>query len=201
MIHYESIDVVVTLRCNWHCECLRLCNMPAAKGLRYDEYDLTMIEVRRIIDAFETAGAHFERVTITGGEPLLHPNVVRIVEAFDRANAARPFADTIEVNTNGSLPVPVGLQGRTVTWWPSPNERRANHRQVLGAHDTGMTYDRCKHFRKARLCVTRDGFSRCCAAEGYLRLHRARDLMLGHIPAPDRWPNMDRICNVCAFGE
>jgi hypothetical protein len=63
-----------------------------------------------------------------------------------------------------------------------------------------VTRAACRHYRRSFSAVSCYGWVQCCAAEGYVRLFCAEDLMLDHLPLSHAdWPDLNRICAHCAF--
>ena len=83
-----SAHLELTYRCNWSCV---FCYNPRRGDLR----GLTGAEWTAVLDDLRTLGTL--TVTLTGGEPLLHPDFLAI------ARAARERAMALNVFTNGSL--------------------------------------------------------------------------------------------------
>ncbi len=85
----ESAQIEITNRCNL--SCLHCIN---DSGEPYPD-ELTTEEVLSVIDDLSAVGVH--RITISGGEPLLHPDLFTIVEH------ARKAPMTVDIFTNGTL--------------------------------------------------------------------------------------------------
>lgn len=79
----------ITHRCNYQC---RYCGWWHAKDR---ELELTTQQILDIIDQLATAGT--QRITFTGGEPLLREDIGRIIEYCRGKNII------VSINTNGSL--------------------------------------------------------------------------------------------------
>lgn len=207
---YESLEIVITLRCNARClNCIRLCNSEDWTGLDYSGLDMTVEEVESVLDEVRclhdlSGYAPFGAICLTGGEPLLHPQA-ELFAGMVAAHVANGAADSWLINTNGTLPVPSWAAGHALHWWDVGAEKAANHVAMLcdpAERGEVMTRATCQHYRKNRIVVTKQGWTRCCASEGYVRLAGASDLILDHLPASiDEWPNMDRICAHCAFAS
>lgn len=78
----------LTYRCNWRC-------VFCYNQRHHDLEVLTLAEWTRVLDGLRRLGTL--TVTLTGGEPLLHPDFFAIVEA------ARQRAFAVRIFTNGSL--------------------------------------------------------------------------------------------------
>lgn len=85
----ELCQIEITNRCNLHClHCANDAGEPCP-------HELTTEEVLSAIDKLSALGAH--SVTLTGGEPLLHPDLFEII-AY-----ARKAPMTVTILTNGTL--------------------------------------------------------------------------------------------------
>jgi organic radical activating enzyme len=206
---YESIEVVITLRCNARCaNCIRLCNA-ADMGLDYTHLDMTAGDISLVIGEVEKlAASTTERpvvhtLCVTGGEPTLHPKLEVFWEWLRRTLHEPGLVGEMMLNTNGTRPVPAAIAPHAVTWWLPGAEKAANHTAMFvdpAERGEVVTRATCEHYRKNRIVVTSQGWTRCCASEGYTRLAGATDLILPTLPMPDGWPDMDHICAHCAFG-
>lgn len=90
----RSLRISVTDRCNlrcWYC-------MPEESYAWLSEGDrLSGAELERLIDAFVLVGV--DGVHVTGGEPLLHRDLPRVIEGLAR----RPELRDVALTTNGAL--------------------------------------------------------------------------------------------------
>ena len=85
----ESAEIEITNRCNLTClHCVNNSGNPYSN-------ELTTEEILSFIDMLSSMGA--TRITISGGEPLLHPDLFTIIEH------ARKAPMTVDVFTNGTL--------------------------------------------------------------------------------------------------
>ncbi len=88
---YPAVNWAVTQRCNYRC---RHCFMAAESPRRREEFSFD--QCLSMIDELERCGIW--RVSMTGGEPLIHPRFLDIV----REVSARGM-DLFEIATNGKL--------------------------------------------------------------------------------------------------
>jgi hypothetical protein len=203
---YESLEIVVTLRCNARCRnCIRLCNRQDL-GLDYSGLDITeeqfALVLQQVQELPRAIGQRaFGVLCLTGGEPLLHPRLHRMLDAA--ISLEHSCVDQVVVNSNRTLPIPLGMEPRVVHWWAVGAEKAAHHVAMLSdpaERGERVTRASCTHYRKNRIVVTSQGWTRCCAAEGYVRLLCREDLILDHLPATTKdWPDMDAVCAHCAF--
>ncbi len=96
MDRVDYLRISVVDRCNFRCQ---YC-MPTGKDLAFPEQvdRLTQTELLTLLQrVFIPLG--FTRFRLTGGEPLIHPDIVDIVEAI----AALPQVQDLSMTTNGHL--------------------------------------------------------------------------------------------------
>jgi cyclic pyranopterin phosphate synthase len=89
----EYLRLSVTDRCDLRCA---YCIPEGFKGFEEPEHWLTFDELERLLGLFSSLG--LKRLRLTGGEPLLRRNIVRLVERV----AAIPGIEDISVSTNAT---------------------------------------------------------------------------------------------------
>lgn len=94
---FHSLNWAVTGRCNYRC---RHCFMADGSGPMLGQFSWE--ECVSLLDECERCG--IQTVTLTGGEPMLHPDFTDIVR-----ECARRRICVGEINTNGSLLTPAML--------------------------------------------------------------------------------------------
>jgi len=90
----------ITERCNWRC---RHCYQDAAgkkRQLPLDRLVFIFKQYLHLIKHLGLCGPRATRISITGGEPLLHPDFFSLLEAMARLNNGRFFLSLL---SNGSL--------------------------------------------------------------------------------------------------
>ena len=211
---FESLEVVVTLRCTRACpNCIRLCGMGRRTGLNYEDMDLDMHAINRIVSHIRKVGVIMNRrvfdvLYLTGGEPFLHPMLLRMFAAF-LPLVGRELGDLL-INTNLTLSVPPILAPHVINFL-GMEEKHNNHQCCfISPTEPGLegfpvqepkTWETCQHYRKNRLTVSRHGYQMCCAAEGYSRLFNAEELYTDYLLfGPEDFPKPDKLCRNCAFG-
>ena len=202
----RSLDVCITLRCNATCRnCIEFCNRGYVTGLDYSDSDMTLGQIAEFVHQVEgmDPAQRFTRITVTGGEPLLHPQVEEIVAQVEGLRAGGHVQEVL-VNSNGLIAAPASLRPYLVNY-SHPGDNPGLH-NVAFLHPTEFggrkqTYAGCKHSRRETVVLTYLGWSICCAGDAYLRLFGMEDLFLDHLP--DHFPleEMDRICQHCPFGS
>lgn len=88
----DRLRISVTNGCNFSCQ---YCTNEGQPHDNYDFLDLGFI--KRLSEFVKINGIYIKKINITGGEPLLHPNLIEIIAIL------RGCADAITLNTNGEL--------------------------------------------------------------------------------------------------
>jgi hypothetical protein len=201
------LDIQITLRCNARCRnCIEFCNMEDKTGLDYTDSDMTMGQIDHFIEQMKQKNRRnvFNTVYVTGGEPLLHPQIENIVGKLEELHQQSYFKDLL-INSNMILSAPPGIAQYIINWH-LPKDNPSCH-QVALLHPTDFddhprTYKTCMHYRKDRVVLNYLGYSRCCAADGYIRLFGMGDLILDYLPdSINAFPKMDHLCQHCPFGS
>lgn len=218
MILYDYLELIITLRCNAPClNCIKLCNTKDVTGLCYAHSDMPFAQLLKIVSDIKAlpriSGLPvIQNLVITGGEPLLHPNLIPIVKLLEAEIVATGLAAGLSISTNMILDMPSVLAKYACTYTSPTGARyvdtkKFNHNTaLLHPNDFGhvaSTFDTCTHYRKWRVVCTYQGYSLCCAADGYIRLFELNHLILKDLPANIRdFPlnKMDDVCINCPFG-
>lgn len=100
-MHIDYLRVSVTDRCNLRCI---YCNPLGDCGLIQRDEILTFEEIRRIVRLFAQCG--ISKVRLTGGEPLVRRNIVRLVRQLATVDGIEELALT----TNGVFLEPVAAE-------------------------------------------------------------------------------------------
>jgi len=173
-------------------------------GLNYSDSDMTMGQIENFIDQMRSLKGHFvlRSLNLSGGEPLLHPNIVEIVEKLEVLRK-EGLVRSLTVNSNTVLTAPDCLKTYMISYVKLKN--RAQKHQVVLLHPDDFeggkkTYGQCEHYRKSTWVLTYQGYSLCCAADGYIRLFGMDDLLFDHLPI-EISSEMDEICEHCPFGN
>lgn len=208
---FYSIGVLITMRCNAHCKnCEKLCNLDALTGCASDDGDMTLADVERVCTDIERVALQTRTrpiatsVVFSGGEATLHPQLEAFVELAERKLLSKSLVGGVLINTNGSHPQHPCAK-RFVTW-TALQDKPAHHVAIFSdpaAERALVTYASCQDCtRKQQVTVSKWGYNRCCGALGYIRMLGADDALLARLPSSEsEWPNMDRVCAVCAFGN
>ncbi len=95
MMHIPHLSFYVTSKCNNRC---RYC---ATAGVRrnYPQYHMTLCEVEDFLDALTEHDVTIGRIGITGGEPLLWPDLLPAVWMLKQSRRVR----NVRILTNGKL--------------------------------------------------------------------------------------------------
>jgi cyclic pyranopterin phosphate synthase len=90
----DKMRLIVTGKCNL--DCFYCHNEGQAK----EDTFVRMSDLRRVFDALKVGGVDVNEVTISGGEPLLHPHLDEIIAL------AAGFCDRVALVSNGVLARP-----------------------------------------------------------------------------------------------
>lgn len=207
---YKVLDIQITLRCNAKCSnCIRMCNTESKTGLIYSDSDMTIEQIDNFIKQIKSLNKInvVEIITITGGEPLLHPDIEIIVQKIEELQRLK-ICDSIRINSNTLITAPVNIKKYIINH-SLPKDNRNLHNTIL-VHPTEFggsikkTYDSCTHFRKNLLSLNYLGYTVCCAGDAYIRLFGMDNLIIEEFPKSlDDFPlkDMDKICEHCPFGH
>ena len=210
---YSIIDFEVTLRCNGACkDCLRFCGYPQDLGLDYSNSDLTEQQVMDFICQVKDLGLRrgkpvISLLIVSGGEPLLHPNIKEIVNSL-REELVKPgfIQYDILVNSNFCVPIPEELKPFVLNY-SLPKDNVRIHRSVFThPDDLGCprpNFKDCNYTGKPKLVFSSSGFNVCCVADGLIRLFDQSELFLKSLPdSYEDFPlgNMNSVCQHCVFG-
>lgn len=92
----DLIEIDITYVCNLKCDnCNRSCSQAP------DNSFMTIDQIYKFIKETEEIGREYRRIRILGGEPLLHPDLIEILELLIRYCAASSPETELEVVTNG----------------------------------------------------------------------------------------------------
>lgn len=204
-----GIDFCVTLRCNAKCpNCVEMCNTKNVTGLDYSDSDMTLGQIEYFINEVKLLGRKNigEGLGLTGGEPLLHPNIEEIVKKFEEL-VSQGYFKFMVVSSNLTVPIPPYIKKYIVNSYMPKDNYKVHQCSLIHPKDFGgikQTYNNCHHHRKPRVVVTYQGVSLCCAADAYIRLFNMEDLILDHLPkSMDEFKSidMDKVCEHCPFGS
>jgi MoaA/NifB/PqqE/SkfB family radical SAM enzyme len=95
----RKIEIDITYRCNLKCfNCNRSCTQASSS------IQMTIPQIRRFVDESKKSGKLWDTILISGGEPTLHPDLIKILNLLlDYRNTFSP-GSRIEVVTNGYDP-------------------------------------------------------------------------------------------------
>lgn len=209
---YYAIDLAVTLRCNWKCKnCLRFCNMKNESGLSYEDSDMTISQIENFINQVEELSNKenrrvFEFIQVSGGEPLLHPNIVEIVQLLQKRLIEKKYCGRLIVNSNLMSETPKEIEEYIINYLTVEEKNNVHIAVLLHPDEIGVnrpTFHSCNYLNKKRLVLTYQGYNVCCSADGYIRLFGEEGLILDRLPnSIDGFDldSMNRVCQHCAFG-
>jgi organic radical activating enzyme len=207
---YSIIDLAVTLRCNWKCRnCLRFCEMYDLTGLDYSDSDMSLDQINLFISQveniwLESGNMVFSVVQLSGGEPLLHPNIIEIANRILDKLTRKNIVGRLIINSNMVESAPKEIESYIVNY-SSVEQKPKEHAAVLMHPDDRAaerpTYSSCNYHGKSRVVLTYQGYNLCCVADGYIRLFCADNLITNDLPkSVEGFPEIDRVCQHCSFG-
>jgi len=201
-----NLDLCITLRCNNYClNCIKFCNKDKTTGLDYSDSDMTMEQINNFINQVKTLDTKnlFTSITVTGGEPLLHPDIKEIMIKLEELKKLS-YVKILWINSNKIIKAPESLKKYIVNYSEVDKKPQIHNVALLHPSDFNgktMAYKTCKHYRKKTIVLTYMGYSICCAADGYIRLFGMKDLISDKLPTYKLIKKMDKICKHCPFGN
>jgi hypothetical protein len=180
-------------------------------GLTYEDSDMTMSQIENFISQVEELSKKenrrvFEFVQVSGGEPLLHSNVVEIVKLLQNRLIETKYCGRLIVNSNLVKEAPKEIEEYIINYIAAEEKKNIHLAVLLHPDDLGIsrpTFYSCNYINKNRLVLTYQGYSLCCSGDGYIRLFNEEDLILDYLPrSPKEFPTdkMNKICQHCSFG-
>jgi hypothetical protein len=182
--------------------------MQESTGLDYRDSDMTMGQIDNLIDQIKSLHHEhlFETVCITGGEPLLHPDIEEITRKLAELRAQGYFRNLV-INSNTLLTPPRSLQPYIVNYSEPQLKKYLHNTVLLHPQDFGgkeYTFATCTHYRKNRVVLNYQGFSICCAGDAFIRLFCLEELIVERLPPSiEGFPlaEMDKVCRHCPFSN
>lgn len=210
---FNVIDLELTLKCNWHCKnCVRFCNMGKTTGLDYEDSTMTIGQIKNFIKQVkeiyrEKKITVSDAIILSGGEPLLHPDVAEITFLLHKELLDTNLIQHLRINSNLVVKAPEELKKYILNFTPF-NEKPNIHRAVLihpdDLKEARPTYASCCTIpdNKRKVVLNKYGYSRCCDSDGYIRLFCEEDLIVDVLPSNENFllDKMDKICQHCVFG-
>ena len=201
------MELEINRVCNRSCiNCNRLCNMKDV-GIRFDVgYDMTVGQVKKFVLEMRNHGRHLDRVTIIGGEPLLHPNIDQIVSVIERGLLNTGLVDHCQLITNKTLPVSKGIKRSKVEvkTLAEPKDKREHHFCFFVAPiDKGWKYKRCECIQTCGFLLCSRGYFPCVLAPSISYVFNIKNLARFSLPqSTDDFGNFDEIvCKYCPWGS
>lgn len=187
----ENLEVDLTLRCNQKCiNCSRYCNTPQS-GLRYgSETDLTMNQIEKfcdqVIQRSKQETTVINQLTLLGGEPLLHPQVVLIVNTIHKYLLVPKLVKHLRIITNNSIPIPRQLLSLANIQTMMPLEKKSMHHSCffttcydLGYNGPAMV---CKDLVNCGPHLSYTGYSPCPSATTIIRFFQIQNGFVFDLP-------------------
>jgi organic radical activating enzyme len=206
---YQTFDFIVTLRCNGGCKnCIRFCGMSDVTGLKYNDTDITLVQVNKFISQVKALYKDepvIGEIILTGGEPMMHKDIKEIFFKLKKELVDTKIVNNLLINSNLVLEIEEELKPFIINF-STPDKNPEIHNVVL-FHPDDMkkprpTFDKCNHYRKNRPVLSVYGYNMCCAAQGYIALFGLDNLFIDELPDdPSKFPvkEMDDVCQHCPF--
>jgi hypothetical protein len=183
------VEIDITYRCNLSCaNCNRSCTQAPSRK------DLPVSRIETFLAESIAQGITWERIRLLGGEPTLHPELMRIIDLLAVYQDAQISGVRIEVCTNGCgekvnrmlsmLPGQFGIKntyktGRDRLFRPFNQAPVDSRLHRFADYSVG-----CRIIRECGLGLTPMGYYPCAIAGG---IDRIFEFGLGrrHLPSPD----------------
>jgi hypothetical protein len=198
-----NLDLCITYRCNQSCpNCVEFCGRKDITGLDYSDSDMTMEQIDQFCAQISATRPPLETLSITGGEPLLHPHLEEIVDRLDELRRDGCFTYMV-VNSNKTIQPSAKIRPYIFNISEPKDNPQIHHCAFIHPSELGAgrhTYRACQHHRKPTVVLSYLGYSVCCAGDAYIRLFGYADLISNEFPlsAP---AGMDKVCQQCPFGS
>ena len=204
---FEYLDLQITLRCNAACRnCIKFCNLADVTGLTYWDSDLSIDQMEQFCRDAVDSRTTIQNLVVTGGEPTVHPRLEEIVGMLRVELLGPGIVERLWVNSNRLVEPPASVIPFVVNY-STPAENPQVHNAVFVHPDElgpRPTFGSCDHYRKWRVVCNYQGYSLCCAADGYLRLFALEQLIIDRFPRGyEDFPLdlMTDVCQHCPFGS
>jgi hypothetical protein len=94
--NHQVIELNITFNCNLKCfNCARSCRQAP------DKADMSIDQIERFIKESENMNRKWRKIVILGGEPTLHPDLLKILELLISYKKQNGNKTTLELVTNG----------------------------------------------------------------------------------------------------
>ena len=211
---FDAIDLQITFRCNMKCaNCIEFCNMQNITGLdlHHTDKDMTLGQIKYFINDVKSLQVRklqvSKSINITGGEPLLHPNICEITQAVEKELVMPGLIGELFINSNLTIKPLPELKNYIVNF-TRVKDKKIKHSAVLlhplDFNKISPTFKDCLHHRKWIVVCNYFGYSLCCAGDAYIRLFNLEELIHDHLPngyGSFLLEKMDTVCRHCPFGN
>lgn len=200
-----SLNIMITLRCNGYCKnCVEFCCRQEDTGLDYFDSDMTVGQIDNFIREVRSSEPRirFSDISITGGESLLHPDVVEITQ---KVIQLREYYKRFWVDSNLSIVAPASIS-RYIENSSLPKDNYKIHQvSLLHPSEFGSekrTRQQCVQRGKTAWVLNYQGFSLCSMGDAFIRLFGREDMILDHLPTSfEDFGNIDEICEHCSWSR
>lgn len=193
----SNIELDITLRCNAQCpDCDRLCStFPILDSdMSLDQISLF---IRQIKSWTSRNNRPLNKITIMGGEPLVHPNVIEICQKI--YELVPIHIKEVHFRTNGILPIPKEINNVIVSTISS----KKNQHQIFfkSPSDYKIPYKKCDIPIRCGISLNTFGYFPCAAGGSIIRLFGLYDMVLSDIPDNLNIWDYGKICRHCYWSN
>lgn len=195
------IEMDITYRCNAKClNCCRFCNMQDL-GFDFSDSDITLDQVKRFIDQVKRTKKQVSSISVMGGEPLLHPNIVEIATLLKNELVDNHHIKSFSIISNKILNPPKELKRMEVLIenYIPPRFKSKHHRCTLVAPvDLAQETKICNLPKNSGIGFSKYGYTPCAAGGAIIRLFKLYDLIKYELPKSENdWGDISKLCRLC----
>ncbi|MEK6832815.1 MAG: radical SAM protein [Nanoarchaeota archaeon] len=173
-----NLELNVTLKCNCKClYCNRCCNL-----FDYEDSDMIPEQIIKLGEQLKSKEIYIKKIKIVGGEPLLNPNIIDIVEELDKLKT-EGLIGYIKINTNTTIPVPDGLRKYNMRWLGSSKKKKKHIPFPYSLLDCGLEPEKCNIPNGCGLSLDKWGFLPCSPAIPLVRILNKPELYSKTVPS------------------
>ena len=211
-IHRMGIEI--TLRCGLHCpQCDHHCDHPELSWIT--DSDMTLAQIDYFLKEMHDTDTRIVRLTLTGGDLLLHPNVVEIARRVQQilVNSGRLYRHRLRVIVNGLVDPPKELNCYCGAKTLLPVLKRAEKHFAMHSApcDTGQRLRRhcsgaaCNIPYRCGFVLNKYGYYPCGPGGAIIRLFGLSRWCRYELPIKP-WETWDlrklraEVCSLCQYG-
>jgi hypothetical protein len=202
------VELEITLRCNRRCHhCNRLVNVYDCQDALHNNSDMSLDQITIFCDHVLNATQKVHRVSVVGGEPLLHPEFPMITEILYERLRSRGVIASLDLTTNGDRiqrisPSILGRYDRIKVDYHKGDFRAF----MVAPIDTKQAQKRCTVPIHCGIACNAFGYWPCGPGGAIARLFNLPQYNLHELPQsiwefeePNDLQNYKSICNLCQW--